>query len=623
MARVARRSYDERVKTSILAVRVLAFAGLVSGFAPRVAAQVPPSGSRFVEGIVEFPKGTPTDESPTVVADATGMAQFEQHRAVCTPDGKFRVAFAPDATSGWLRLEARYLYLERDVAWRSDETVDPALGGVVLKPLLGGAVRGTLTSTADAAAVEALAARFAGATVELVGTPLQPGANPETRRVRVDAHLGFECGGLAPDHEWSATLAVPGFVPLFAESLLLKPGEVTSVRWPIRHGATLVGRVVDDAGVPVSGADLDVLSDELLFVSVPAEVAGHRRSDARGEFTLTGVPVGRVTLHAHRDGYWPTHVVLDELREDETRAGLVVVLPTGNVVTGRVLDPERRPAAGARVRVVQARTNAPTLEREVVAGADGSFRLGGLYDARVTITAVLELDAPAANEARGASDPAAGRRAVRAPQRLRWRAVVDGVEPDRRDLEIVLVPGLTVRGRVFDDLGRTITRYKAGARRAIGTDPHAQPIVIDVDDPEGQFELRDLEPGEWDVFAYGRGIVYAPPRRVTVPYTGEDVVFVVRRPASVSGIVLDARREPVAKALVEIAWDRPQLIGGAMSTETTSVTAAADGRFEVTEVFPGAVRVLVTPVGGQKSRAYPLELTSGATRSGVEIVLDP
>jgi len=388
----------------------------------------------------------------------------------------------------------------------------------------------------------------------------------------------------------------------------------------------------------VAGVDLDVLSDDLLFVTIPAEASSFRRTDARGEFTLTGAPLGRVTLHAHRDGWWPAHVVLDELREGEARAGIVVTLPSGNVVTGRVLDPDRRPAAGARVRVVQMRANGPTLDREVVTGSDGAFRLGGLYEARVTITAVLELDVTNAGDAnaastanpasetskpKAASDPKPVRRALNGPQRSRWRAVVDDVDPNRRDLEIVLVPGLTVRGRVFDDLGRTITRYKAGARRATETDPHAQPFVVDVDDAEGRFELRDLAPGEWDVFAYGRGIVYAPPRRITVPYLGEDVVFVVRRPASLAGIVLDAGRRPLAKALVEVEWDRAQLIGGAMTTETTSVTAAADGRFEITEVFPGAVRVRVTPVGGAKSKPHPLELTSGASRSGVEIVLDP
>lgn len=588
---------------------------LSPSIAPAPAREDPPAGARWVEGRVERPADTPADEVLRVVADATGHARFGRHVVACAEDGRFRVAFGPDVDAGWLRLDARYAYLERDVPWRASEPAPE--GGFRLAPRLGGLVRGTLRAPAN----EALVLASLRGRVALLGTPLEPGSNPIERDARVAADGTFECGGLAPDHEWTATFVSEGFVPLIAEGLLVRPGAATEIAWTLARGAVLRGRVVDEAGAPVADADVDVVSDDLLFVQVPAEFGSHRKSDARGEFVLQGVAAGRATITVKHADHWPAHRVVEGIADGEARGDLVIVLPSGHVLSGRVLAPDRKPAAGARVRVVQLRPESVPIEREARVGADGAFRFGGLYDGGVSVTAVLEV----------ASDPVApvvpveGRAPAVAspPHVLRFRAALDGVPPDSRDLEVLLQPGLVLRGRVFDDLGRTVVRYKAGARRAVETDPRAVPVLIDVEAADGRFELPDLTPGEWDVFAYGRGIVYAPARRVTIPYTGEDLVFVVRRPARLAGVVLDAARAPVPKALVQVEWERAQLLGGAPATETTSVTAAPDGTFELTDVYPGAVRVLVTPVGARKSAPFPFDLASGETKTGVEIVLPP
>lgn len=106
-----------------------------------------------------------------------------------------------------------------------------------------------------------------------------------------------------------------------------------------QHAAQLSGRVVDERARVVEGAALRI------------EVSGRERaagsSDANGRFSFSGLPAGGVTLSAVTGRHRPHR------REYELVAGqpldVEIVLSTGRVLAGRVVDRAGRPIAGASV----------------------------------------------------------------------------------------------------------------------------------------------------------------------------------------------------------------------------------------------------------------------------------
>src|SRR5688572_1780041 len=92
--------------------------------------------AHWVEGRVDLPAGLPADEACFVVADGRKFSDGTIHRARVGLDGRFRVAFSPEAKAGWIGLEARYLDLPRRARWvlsrpQEELTLAPELGGVV------------------------------------------------------------------------------------------------------------------------------------------------------------------------------------------------------------------------------------------------------------------------------------------------------------------------------------------------------------------------------------------------------------------------------------------------------------------------------------------------------------
>jgi hypothetical protein len=339
------------------------------------------------------------------------------------------------------------------------------------------------------------------------------------------------------------------------------------------------------------------------------------RTGGDGSFEIRGVPVGDATVWPAREGSISEQTVIEGLKEDEVREGVSLVLRAGNVLSGNVLDPKGGPAAGARVRVTQSSLGQADLVREIVTPTDGSFSLSGLGDEPVDVLVTRESIVQDLASPKGA-----------APARKRvLRAMALHVNPATKGLAITLVAGMVIEGRVHDDLGRlvqsfTVVARREGAKEATSGDAAAF-HTRDVRDRDGLFVIDDLEPGTWNVWISGRGVVSEAALRLQVPYEGEQLLFVVRRPAVVSGVVLDAQKKPMADVLVEASWEHPALFVGAPTRGSTSVTCAPDGKFELTSLYPGAVRVEARTADGRTSGSAELKLESGETQAGVELLM--
>ena len=74
----------------------------------------------------------------TSFLDGAGSGSENEHRVEVARDGSFRVAFGEKTRSGRFELDARYLYMDEIVRWKSKEST----GQVVLEPKLGARIAG-------------------------------------------------------------------------------------------------------------------------------------------------------------------------------------------------------------------------------------------------------------------------------------------------------------------------------------------------------------------------------------------------------------------------------------------------------------------------------------------------
>jgi protocatechuate 3,4-dioxygenase beta subunit len=542
----------------------------------------------WVEGRIELPAGTPADERVEIVAHAVALPKFNDHAVAPDEKGSFKVAFAHDATRGRVQVRARYAFQDDEPTWRAGDQAPP----FVLKPALGAWLTGQVAPPTPGA-------QLGRVEITLQGRPIRSGALITERTTHLAPDASFELGGLTCDCLWSATVVADGYQPLQIEAIPLEPGKHAKVAWTLRRGATLVGRVVDEAGNPIASATLDFDCRSEPLAPLPRDVADGLETNVDGSFRAEGLYPGDVLVRVRQPGFVASSTEFKELKDGETRSDVAIVLKKGLVLRGRVVDPEGAPVAGAYVAVVQREPGFGETVHDLNAGSDGSFACAGLGPGSVRIQA-------------GKLPP--GR--VMSVELL-------NVDPATPDLVVKLVERFTLRGRVLDDLGRTVLRYTAGVRRIDPADPNPKPRTIDVKGKDGVFTIEGLDAGAWEVFVYGRGVVFEPARRVDVPHADEELVFVVRRPAVVSGRVLNADGTPAARALVEVEWDRPSMFGNTVMKEQTSVTTSTEGHFELTDIYPGHVRLTAASEDGRKAPAAAVDLSSGERRTDVLLRVGP
>ncbi len=249
--------------------------------------------------------------------------------------------------------------------------------------------------------------------------------------------------------------------------------------------AGLRGRVIDDRGDHVEGA------------VVRLELDGRERSvqnaDAAGRFVITELTPGRYTLSVvsarHRRHEREVRLVSAEEREVE------VVLTTGRVLAGKVVDSAGRPVAG---------TNVGTSDLSgfaVQSAEDGSFELMGLGDDPVNLFAQKSGYAPRHEH---------------------------GVRPGGRGLVLTLEVESAVRGRVegMPDAGAvtvSLCRLDAHFGRELCV---ARALVYPA---EPTFELKGVAAGRYDLVGE---IGEQEVARVPIVLPPADVL-VLQRPVSV------------------------------------------------------------------------------------------
>src|SRR3954470_11150992 len=134
----------------------------------------------------------------------------------------------------------------------------------------------------------------------------------------------------------------------------------------LARGAAVEGRVRDEGGNPIAGAQLELRGETL---GRPIRV----ESDAAGGYRVGGLLPGAYRLSAVADGYargrWDLVVGAGERPAD-------VVLAPEAILIGTVTTADGAPAAGAEIRIEVAAPGGPSFRTS--AGPDGHFERRGL-----------------------------------------------------------------------------------------------------------------------------------------------------------------------------------------------------------------------------------------------------
>ncbi len=408
------------------------------------------------------------------------------------------------------------------------------------------------------------------------------------------------------------------------EKLQEKPPK--PLAFSLEPDLALTGVVVDEAGSPVAGAEIapTVKNRPHLPVGELMRVIRNRGSLARsgpgGRFRLGGLIAGvDYELRVTKDGFAPSRVqaAAPDGAPGRPAAPLRLVLERGRSAFGKVLDPDRRPVAGAQVTL---RTSVPAgPERfraalrpenqdtfEAVTGADGRFDLRHLPAGRYDLTARGRGWAPLTVPSLGIPEA--------------HRATDLGT--------LVLAPGVALEGSVVDSAGKPVEGAAIHLREPIDNSfpfplpgPEEEPAALS--GPDGFFRIEDLRAGSTVSLSVLRtGYMAGEAKGVRLP-VDQPVRIALQEVGTLSGRVVDSDGEPVADISVRVGFQQRHLfVRGSGSTPMES-RSDPEGLFRIQDVPPGPVDLVAQASGWQPGTVAGLELRAGEDKRGIEIVLSP
>jgi uncharacterized GH25 family protein len=410
---------------------------------------------------------------------------------------------------------------------------------------------------------------------------------------------------------------------------------------------------------PVAGAEVFLVArDPVNYISPTF------RTDATGRFWFFGVPRACTVLGTNTVSglYLPgvQRLSSDGGTAREADPSLVIdadaprpverdlTFARGGTVTGRVVDAEGRPVAGAKVY------GDDGISTET--GDDGAFRLVGFGEpAEMTVSASRDADGLSGESKSFTAGAGADATGIEIVVRRRPDPVKQSSPSTRSPEE---GPPGTLRGTVLCGAapiaGAVITverdRDSGGIACSFDEDP-ALPIVA-VTDAKGAFEVARFEAGKWTLHAAARGYLGGEASTELVAAGEASVSITVEREAHLRGRALHADGRPVSGARVDVSRVQPEDADAdaAIGLGDWSAVAGPDGAFDVAvpdsvrcsvEVSPGwhdgADEFLPTRAGPFAAPCEPVEirvdegesiagrvlLADGSPAAGIDVTCSP
>ena len=455
---------------------------------------------------------------------------------------------------------------------------------------------------------------IAGATVELRGVDVQ----------RAVAKTGAAIFSPVVPGGYQIAAWADGMAHTF-QRIQIGKGDAQA-RLVLSTGAAVTGRVVDDQGTGLAGARVRYSG-----ASDWTQQASDRHDAAitagDGSFRFDALPAGSFRFLASHPERAPGSSSLITLDGKTQRDGVVIALEVGAAVSGRVVDGQHQPVAGAQVRIGGS------------AGPDGGR--GGRGGRRGAGGALARMFEPP----RQTVSDAAGKFEIRGLPRKSLAAValhesgasqtveVDATGGDVANVVLTLDVTGTISGSVVDPDGQPLEGAQVSAFPARGGfggpgggfDPsqlRLRGIPEDVTDSSGRFTLTGLSLGEYRLSAAPAG--RTGPRRggardgVTASTGDTNVKLVVPSDGSVKGKVAFSDGSPPDLFTVSIQQNQQSFIGNG-------------GAFQLDGIAPGAYQlalrgpnfqntaVAVTITASTTTDAGTITVTQGRSIAGMVI----
>ncbi len=361
----------------------------------------------------------------------------------------------------------------------------------------------------------------------------------------------------------------PGWVGQDIMTRLTERG-IDGVTMTMAQPATILGKVVDDAGMPVENVTMWHRG-----VDISVYTATSSKTTKGGRFAFAGLVPGDYRLLAEPEGSAEVELGHVQVKPGEVRDDVTLVLPatSGLEIAGTVVDASHNPIAGAFLNIYSLTGSHDTLHTRT--DRFGRFVFAGLQESAYRL--------------------------------LAWRygygtTELKQVEAGQQDLEVQLVVTGSIEGRVLstgsaDPVTKFYVNALDGDRTMIGTDDKRQATLVSND--SGAYSLTNVDAGTHTVAAWAEG--FAPAYQQVEVLPGQTVQNVVlwlapERPpghhdairTTIRGRVVDNAGKPVENASLFLD-DLPSV------SERIGLTVArtdADGQFVIEDV-PQDTRLIV------------------------------
>jgi protocatechuate 3,4-dioxygenase beta subunit len=423
----------------------------------------------------------------------------------------------------------------------------------------------------------------------------------------------------------------------------------------VRGTSVIRGSIVSaDTGTPIRRAQVRISGQ-----GVPTRLA---TTDQQGRFEIRELPAGRYTVSALKAGF----VTLEygqrrpsesgtpiEIGEGQVLDKLVIGLPRGSVITGRITDEFGEPVANAVVTSLRYGYSAGAKRLLPGGGQNardttddqGQFRLFGLSPGEYVVSAALRANGDVTDPAGEATGyPPTyfpGTASVAEAQRV---TVAVGQEQNNVSFGLIAARLVRVSGAVIDSQGAPVRGgmvMLAGVGSRMGPGAMMQMTSARVSD-SGQFRLTNVAPGRYVAQVRtnlgggrGGGGMGAPGEvgRQELAVGAEDldgVVIVTGPGARVTGTVMIESQSPIRAQQVQVGArlaEPDQAIpggGGGNTRVNDDFTFEMNGLFDA-RLFraglPQGWTLKSVTLNGQDITDTPLELPPGQTVTGLQMTI--
>jgi protocatechuate 3,4-dioxygenase beta subunit len=500
-------------------------------------------------------------------------------------DGTFAIAHA---RKEWGTVEAR---IGNRIAQRAHTAA-----AATLKVAKGGTVSGSVRDVKSQLPV-------AGARVAVVPSG-RFGSRDASADAITDAKGNFTLSPLTAG-TYDVRPSRPGYNITGAQSLTVKAADSVQKALYGTSRARISGSVVDEDKRAVAAAHVNAHTtgrpDMFAFIMPGRGNTTDSYSAPDGHFVVRDVEIDSdVQVDAQKRGYPAGKSPSMKLASGEKKTGVMITIPRGVAVTGRVTDKDQKPLSGVAVEPIESSNDAMAGMRRMVIGnmqqrTDDTYRTGsdGTFSIRVkegTYDVAFRREGYSSKNVRGTK-----------------------VDANTKPVEVVLEPGVEITGRV--------TRGGVGVEgvnvRAIGQESMSSAVSA----PDGSFRLTDLSPGQMMLNVNKQESFIQEMRSVSAP--ARDLIIEVPGGGRITGRVVDKNsHQPVTSFMAGVTTSRS---GGGMMMVMPPMQkqfTSDDGSFVLEGIKPGMSEVVVNAPGYTTARVPNIEIEDGKTAPEVEVSVE-